>query len=72
MERFKKLAINTGLAFVAGATTAFLALISTTPKEDLKAFLIAVVLGAIFAGVRAAIGFLALQIPQVPAIPVDE
>jgi hypothetical protein len=72
MERFKKLAINTGLAFVAGATTAFLALISTTPKEDLKAFVIAVVAGALFAGARAALGFLALQVPGVPAIPVDE
>jgi hypothetical protein len=72
MDRFKKLAINTGLAFVAGATTAFLALISTTPKADLKAFAIAVITGAIFAGVRAAVGFLALQVPGVPTIPVDE
>lgn len=70
--KFGRLAINVGLAFVAGATTAFFALINTTPKEDLTAFAIAVATGAVFAGVRAAIGFILLQIPQVPAIPVDE
>lgn len=71
-DRFRKLAINTGLAFIAAATTAFAALIATTPKEDFKAFVIAIVSGALFAGLRAAIGFLALQVPALPAIPVDE
>lgn len=72
MERFKKLAINTGLAFFAAAVGSFGALIATTPKESVKAFVIAVIAGSLFAGGRAALGFLALQIPQIPAIPVDE
>lgn len=71
MEKYKKLAINVGLAFIAGATTAFAALVQTTPKEDLKAFVIAVATGALFAGLRAAYGFIALNLPKVPTVPTD-
>jgi hypothetical protein len=71
-DRFRKLAINVALLFAGSTATAAIALISTTPKDDLKAFAIAVITGALIAGARAVIGFLALQLPQVPAIPVDE
>jgi len=72
MEKFEKLAINVGLAFVAGFVTAFGAFLSETPKAVGKSALIAAVAAALFAGVRAAIGYAALVTPAVPAIPVDE
>ena len=70
-SRFGRLVINVGLAFVAGAVTAFAALVSTTPKDDPVAFAIAVGAGLLFAGVRAVIGYLLLVIPKVPAVPTD-
>jgi len=70
-ERFRKLAINVGLLFVGAALSTGAALAQTTPKGDLKVFVIAVVSGAAIAGVRAVIGFIALQASGVPAVPVD-
>jgi hypothetical protein len=72
MKVTKELFINVGLLFVGAALTAGLALASTTPKDNIKVFVISVVSGAIVAGVRAVIGFLALNLSKVPAIPVDE
>lgn len=70
-SKYGRLVLNTGLAFIAGAVTAFGTLVATTPKADTKAFIIAVAGGALFAGFRAAAGFLALNAPKVPAIPTD-
>jgi uncharacterized membrane protein len=70
-ERFRKLLINVGLLFVGAALSTGLALAQTTPKTDLKVFVIAVVSGAAIAGVRAVVGFIALQASGIPAVPVD-
>jgi predicted RND superfamily exporter protein len=72
MNRFKKLAINVGLAFVAAFATTFATLLNSTPKAPDKAALLAVVGAAIFAGIRAVVGFVALQASGVPAIPTDK
>lgn len=70
-SKYGRLILNVGLAFLAGAATAGLALAQTTPKDNLKVFVISVVSGAVVAGARAAVGFLALNIPAVPAVPTD-
>ena len=70
-EKFRNLALNVALLFVGTVVSTALALIQTTPKDDLKAFAIAVVTGALVAGVRAVVGFLGLT-TAVPAVPVDK
>jgi hypothetical protein len=72
LTRFKRLALNVALAFTAGALTAATALVATTPKDNVKVFVISVVAGACIAGVRAVAGFVALQASGIPAIPVDK
>ena len=70
-DKFRKLAINVGLAFVAGFVTAFGTLLAETPKPTDKAAFLALVGAALFAGFRAAVGFAALVTPKVPAVPTD-
>ena len=70
-EKYRKLAINVALLFAGTAVSTALSLIATTPKDDIKAFVIAVVTGAVIAGARAAYGFVALNIPKVPTVPTD-
>ncbi len=72
MKVTRELLINVGLAFVAGFATTFYAFLNSTPKAPEKAALIAALSAALFAGVRGAVGFIALNAKQVPAIPVDE
>jgi len=71
-ERFRKLAINVGLAFIAGFATTFGTLLNTTPKPTDKAALFAFLGACVFAGARAVAGFIALQASGIPAIPTDK
>jgi len=70
-DRFKKLAINVGLAFAAGFVTTFGAFLAETPKATSKAAFIAALAASLFAGFRAVVGYAALVAPKVPAVPVD-
>jgi hypothetical protein len=70
-ERFRKLVINVGLLFIGSFAASFGAFLQATPKEALAAGVISAVAAAAIAGVRAVIGFVALQASGVPAVPVD-
>jgi len=70
-ERFRKLAINVGLLFVGSFAASFGAFLKATPKETLVAGAISGIAAAAIAGVRAVVGFVALQASGVPAVPVD-
>jgi uncharacterized membrane protein YjjB (DUF3815 family) len=71
-ERFRKLAINVGLLFVGAFVTTFATLLNSTPKDLNKAALLAAAGAGVAAGIRAVVGFVALQASGVPAIPVDK
>jgi hypothetical protein len=70
-DRFKKLSINVGLAALAGFVTTFATLLNSTPKPTDKAAFLAIAGAAVFAAVRAVVGYLALIIKGVPAVPTD-
>jgi hypothetical protein len=72
LGKFKKLAINVGLAFLAGFITTLGVLLNSTPKAPTKAVLLSTVGASLFAGVRAAVGAAALLAKDIPAIPVDK
>ncbi len=71
MKFTKELAINIGLAFVAGAVTSFSAFLAATPKAPGTAALVAAATAALYAGFRGVVGFIALN-TKAPTIPVDE
>jgi cytochrome c biogenesis protein CcdA len=69
MKDYKKLLKNTALAFLAGAVTAFTAIVTVTDSAGTtvhmptdKAAWYAAGAAAIYAGARAAIGFLKLKV----------
>ena len=68
----RKLAINTGLAFVAGFVTSFGAFIAATPKAPDRAALVAAGAAALYAGARLAVGVIAQKVEALPTIPVDQ
>ncbi len=68
---FKKLAINTGLAFLAGFATSFGLFMAATPQNPGFAVLASAGGAAVYAGFRAAVGYLALRAKSLPAIPTD-
>jgi hypothetical protein len=72
MKFTKELAINTGLAFVAGFVTTFGAFTEATSKNPGKVVVIAAAAAALWAGFRAAVGFVAMNAKQVPTITVDQ
>jgi hypothetical protein len=71
-EKFRKLVLNVGLAFVAAFAATFGTLLAATPKAPDKSALLALVAAAVWAGFRAAIGALGLSVNAVPTIPTDE
>jgi hypothetical protein len=72
MKFTKELAVNIGLSFVAGFVTTFGVFVAATPRPASFAVVAAAAGAAAWAGFRAVVGFLALNAPKVPAIPVDE
>lgn len=72
MKITKELFINVGLAFVAGFVTSLAAFLAVTPKPTDTAIIISALAAALWAGVRGVIGFIALNVPKVPTVPVDE
>jgi len=67
----KKLAVNTGLAFLAGFATAFGTFMAATPQDPGFAALVSAGGAAVYAGFRAAVGYLALKAESIPTILVD-
>jgi len=54
----KKLAVNTGLSFLAAFVTSFGLFISQTPKNPGTSALLAAAGAAVYAGGRAAVGYI--------------
>ncbi len=57
---------NVGLAFVAGFVTTFAAFIQATPENPGKSALIAAAAAALYAGGRAAVGYLKREVGDGP------
>lgn len=72
MEKYKRLAVNAGLAFVAGFTTSFGLFIAATPKDPGKAVLLAAGGAAVYAGFRAFVGFVSAAVRDGELLPVDK
>jgi hypothetical protein len=60
----RELAINVGLAFVAGFFSTFGAFIYATPKNPGTAALLAAGAAGLYAGFRAAVGFIAAKVAE--------
>jgi hypothetical protein len=71
MRKYRKLAINVGLAFLASFASTFGAFMAATPENPGTSALIATAAAAAWAGFRAAVGFIAMNTPA-PTIPVDK
>jgi hypothetical protein len=70
--RLKNIAINTGLAFLAGFVTTFGVFLAATQKAPDKSALFAAIGAAIYAGARGAYGVISEQINAIPQIPTDQ
>jgi hypothetical protein len=69
--RLKNIAINTGLAFLAGFVTTFGVFIAATDKAPDAVALKAAIGAAIYAGARGAYGVIATEVKAIPEVPTD-
>lgn len=72
MDKYKRLAVNAGLSFVAGFATSFGVFIAATPKDPGKAALLAAAGAAVYAGFRALVGVVAAAARDGELLPVDK
>ena len=69
--RLKNIAINTGLAFVAGFVTTFGVFLAATDKAPDGAAVKAAIGAAIYAGARAVYGVISSEVAAIPQVPTD-
>jgi hypothetical protein len=70
--KLKNIAINTGLAFLAGFVTTFGVFLAATDKAPDTVVVKAAIGAAIYAGARAAYGVVSAAVTAIPQVPTDK